>query len=245
MKDLYGTTSPAPENQKQDLSLPAAAALSVPRPEPPPPPPARLGGSGSGNKPPPRRPLVLNEKATSELLGDLRDRRLDVAFLRPTTGETEGLLSEHLFDERMTITLPHSHRLAKRSRLPLLELAGEPFIMYPRTNGSAIYDTIIAACQNAGFSPRIAQEAPQISSTVNLVATGIGVTLVPESMSHLQTHRVVYRPIVGEAPRATMSLAVRGGPTSAALESFLTTVRALVAEQRTTNARGSRQDRRA
>lgn len=189
--------------------------------------------------------LVLTEKATSALLGDLRDRRLDVAFLRPTTGETAGLRSEHPFDERMMITLPQSHRLAKRSRPSLLELAGEPFIMYPRTNGSAIYDAIIAACQNAGFSPRIAQEAPQISTAVNLVATGIGVALVPESMSHLQTHRVVYRPIAGAAPRATLSLAVRGGPTSAALESFLTTVRTLVAEQRATNTRGSRKDRRA
>jgi DNA-binding transcriptional LysR family regulator len=175
--------------------------------------------------------LALSEKATTSLLTELRDGRLDVAFIRPAAGETEGLHTKHLFEERMMIAMPVGHRLAKRSSLSLLAFAQESFVMYPRTNGSALYDAIIAACHNAGFSPRIAQEAPQISSTVNLVAAGIGVTIVPESMSHLQTHRVVYRRISGSAPFATMSLAARCGPVSAAIQSFLMLVDSVLMER--------------
>jgi DNA-binding transcriptional LysR family regulator len=131
----------------------------------------------------------------------------------------------------MMIALPLGHKLAGKPQLPLVALSSEPLIMYPRANGSAIYDAIIAACQNCGFSPRVAQEAPQISSTLNLVAAGIGVALVPESMSHLQTHRVVYKPILGHAPRAAMSLAVRSGPISAAIEDFLGVVDEVLAEK--------------
>jgi DNA-binding transcriptional LysR family regulator len=115
--------------------------------------------------------------------------------------------------------------------------------MYPRANGSAIYDAIIAACQNAGFSPLVAQEAPQISSTLNLVAAGIGVALVPESMSHLQTHRVVYKPITGPALRASMSIAARAGQISRAIEDFLVMVHDVLAESRVTS-RTSRRGRK-
>jgi DNA-binding transcriptional LysR family regulator len=60
-----------------------------------------------------------------------------------------------------------------------------------------------------------------MSSTINWVAAGVGVTIVPESMSHLQTHLVVYKRIAGGAPRATMSLAIRSGAVSPAIEKFV------------------------
>jgi DNA-binding transcriptional LysR family regulator len=62
--------------------------------------------------------LALTEKTTSALLGDLRDGRLDAAFLRPTASETVGLRTEHLLEEPMMIALPLGHALANRPRLP-------------------------------------------------------------------------------------------------------------------------------
>ncbi len=87
------------------------------------------------------------------------------------------------------------------ARVNLAALSTEGFIVYPRRNGRALYDGIMAACAAAGFSPRIAQNAPQLASVVNLVATGIALAIVPRSMARLATEGVRYRAISGR-PRS-------------------------------------------
>ncbi len=153
--------------------------------------------------------IMLEEKATTALLQSLQAGTLDVAFLRPTLGETDGLVSRRLPDEDLWIALPARHRLAGATSLALVELAGDPFILYPRANGRLLYDSIIAACRNAGFSPRIAQEAPQMASTVNLVAAGVGVALVPESLCRLHAQGVTYARIAGDGPKAQLVVSHR------------------------------------
>ncbi|HEY0122534.1 MAG TPA: hypothetical protein VGC14_12380 [Rhizobium sp.] len=50
------------------------------------------------------------------------------------------------------------HGISSR-RIPLLDLANETFILYRRPSGPGLYDSIIAACRAAGFSPRIEKAA--------------------------------------------------------------------------------------
>jgi DNA-binding transcriptional LysR family regulator len=172
----------------------------------------------------PKVELSLGENTTSVLLAQLREGRLDFAFLRPAMGEVGNMRTRLLFEEDMCIALPALHKLVASPALKLIALAEESFIMYPRANGRALYDTIIAGCRNAGFSPNIGQEAPQMASTVNLVAAGIGVAIVPASMRQLQTQGVTYRPIDGPPIKAALSLTYRDDPLSAAMTEFLTTV---------------------
>jgi len=165
--------------------------------------------------------LRLAVQATTALLTQLSQDLLDVAFVRPTTGERESLRVVPLPDERLWIALPAGHSLAGRKRLRLAELRHESFILYPRANGSVLYDAIIAACQNAGFSPRVTQEAPQMASIVSLVAAGVGVTLVPESVCQLRPNGVRYLRISGQAPTAELCLVAQRGLPSAAINNFL------------------------
>lgn len=166
--------------------------------------------------------LSLVEQTTSRLLLALDDGTVDVAFLRPALGESDGLVTRRLPDEDLWVALPARHRLTGRPRIELIDLAGEPFILYPRANGRLLYDSIIAACRNAGFSPRIAQEAPQMASTVNLVAAGVGVTLVPESMCQLHAQGVTYARIAGDGPKAQLVVAHRrDGPVPPAVRNFM------------------------
>lgn len=169
--------------------------------------------------------IHLVERTTGQLLEGLAEGSVDIAFLRPTLGETEGLALRRLPDEELWAALPAHHRLADSGGIELLDLAGEAFVMYPRTNGRLLYDTIIAACRNAGFSPRIAQEAPQMASTVNLVAAGVGVALVPESMRQLRSQGVQYVRISGNCPRVQLFVAHRrDGPMSPAVRNLLSVV---------------------
>jgi DNA-binding transcriptional LysR family regulator len=165
--------------------------------------------------------LRLFVHSTTPLLAQLSQDHVDVAFVRPTSTERESLRVIPLPDERLWIALPAGHSLVTRKRLGLEELRHEPFILYPRAQGSLLYDAIIAACQRAGFSPRVVQEAPEMASMVSLVAAGVGVTLVPQSICQLQPAGVRYVRISGQAPVAKLWLVAPRSTTAAGLEAFL------------------------
>lgn len=150
--------------------------------------------------------VELVESNTVQLLERFAERLLDVAFIRPSPGETGHLPCHLLQREEMLVALPAGHPLAEQPAIPLEALRDEPFILYPRRNGRALYDAIVEACETAGFSPRVAQEAPQMASTVTLIASGIGISVVPASMGQLLAQGVTYRPLRGLAPRAALSL---------------------------------------
>ena len=158
---------------------------------------------------------------TAPLLAQLSQDQIDVAFVRPTSSERHALRAIPLPDERLWIAVPSGHALATRKRVRLDELRDEPFILYPRANGSLLYDSIIGACQRAGFSPRVVQEAPQMASMVSLVAAGVGVTLVPECVCQLRPAGVRYIRINGQAPVAMLWLVAQRSATGSGLDNFL------------------------
>ena len=119
-------------------------------------------------------------------------------------------------------------KLAKRAHLTLKDLADETFILYRRPDGRGLYDVIIAACSEAGFSPHVGQEAPRIVSTLNLVAAGLGITIVPASLSRLPLEGVTYKPLKGKpALKVPLNLACRRDERSAATLGFIDLVRRL------------------
>ena len=177
----------------------------------------------------PRVSLILEESSTSELVSAVRAERLDVAFIRSSVPNGEGVTMHELLEERMFAALPINHRLSTAGNaapLALVDLAPEPFVLYRRSSGPGLYDQIVGACHNAGFSPRIEQEAPRIVATLNLVAAGLGVTIVPESLGRMRFDGVVYRPLAAP-PRllAQIWLACRTLDHSAPAQRFVSLVR--------------------
>jgi len=171
--------------------------------------------------------LTLEEGGTTDLIDDLRNERIDAAFIRTAIADPQGLVVSTLLQEAMVLALPRGHGLARRAcALPLKALAGETFVVYRRRNGPGLYDAILSACNAAGFSPRVGQEAPRIVSTLNLVAAGLGISLVPESLQRMRMDGVVFRRLSGAAqPKAPLHLASRRGEPSAAVRKFLELVR--------------------
>lgn len=172
--------------------------------------------------------LVLEESGSSELVQGLHNEEIDAALIRSPVAEVAGVTVRPLLKEKMLVALPTGHPLAARTGwsraqpLPLSGLAKETFILYKRPGGPGLYDTIIAACSGAGFSPVVGQEAPRIISTLNLVAAGLGVSIVPESLRRLQMDGVVYRPLADNPQLiAPLILACRRGENSAAVQRFI------------------------
>ena len=151
----------------------------------------------------------LEERTTPGLVAAVRNETVDVAFVRPIHGSSEGLGMETVVDEDLMVALPSGHPLARRRHIPLLALSIEPFVLFSRTVGAGLHDEIVSACRKAGFSPRVVQEASQVTSIVNLVASGLGVSIVPASMQHMHTEGVVFRPIQRPVPKARLALIYR------------------------------------
>lgn len=172
--------------------------------------------------------MILEEAGTADLVAEVRAERLDVAFVRSIVPAGEGVTFHDLLKEPMVAALPATHRLAQgpRRRLKLAELAAEPFVLYRRASGPGLYDAIVSACHSAGAAPRIEQEAPRITATLNLVAAGLGVTLVPRSLSGLQPEAIAYRPLAGPpSVEAPLQLACRNVDHAGAARRFVAQVR--------------------
>jgi len=176
--------------------------------------------------------LSLDESGTGELVDALRQERLDAAIVRSPIGPVPDITVHAVLEEAMVAALPAGHALARHGAgktLALEALAAETFILYRRPLGPGLYDAIIAACQHAGFSPTIGQEAPRMLATLSLVAAGLGVSLVPDSMRRLRVYGVAYRPLDCVAGLvAPLNLAYRRGENSAAAQRFIALVRRTV-----------------
>ena len=174
--------------------------------------------------------LTLDECLRKEALERLRDGQLDVAFMRATLDESHDLFVNPLLVEPMVAALPSDHALARGDRggapIALKDLAGETFIIYARQLGPAFYEATMAACLKAGFSPRLGQEAPRITSALSLVAVGLGITLVPACMQRMTMDGIAYRRLKGTAqPKAVLNLASRRGNSSPVVRNFVNLAR--------------------
>jgi DNA-binding transcriptional LysR family regulator len=141
--------------------------------------------------------ISCEESNSSLLLDRVAERQLDAALVRMPLN-CRDLIVEPLVDEDMLAVLPANHRLNRRRRVDLANLADDPFILFPRPIGPDLYDSIISACREAGFAPSIGMESPQISSAANLVAAGFGVAVVPASIRQIQVEGVSYHELQGK-----------------------------------------------
>ena len=142
--------------------------------------------------------LMLEEANTTRLLAGLDEGTLDIAFLRPDGVGGRNLRLRPVSEEPMMLAVPTGHAVVGEDKIDLARLRQDPFILFPRHSGPTLYDTIIGACREAGFEPRVDQFAPQLSSVVNLVAAELGVSIVPASMSQLRIAGVAFREIKGK-----------------------------------------------
>jgi DNA-binding transcriptional LysR family regulator len=177
--------------------------------------------------------LELHELTTAQQPQWLQEGRIDVGLFRPPF-ENDGCEVEMIFQESLMIALPETHPLTQQKKVSIRSLIREPFIVFPRAAAPGLYDPIITLCQQAGFSPTVAQEAIQMQTIVSLVAAEMGVAIVPASLQQLQRPGVAYRPIAEVTPQVAIALIWRQQERSSIVQRFVEVVRQ-VAQQWTAN----------
>jgi DNA-binding transcriptional LysR family regulator len=146
--------------------------------------------------------------------------RVDVGFVRGPVHEP-ALAAATVLEEPLVAVRPSGHRLGGHKRLGLAMLAGESFVLQARSRGPESHDQILALCRNAGFSPRVVQEGSHIG-VLSLVASGIGVAIVPTSLRVFRRAGIVFRPL--REPVTQVTMVWRKSAESPVLREFLAEV---------------------
>lgn len=169
--------------------------------------------------------LRLHELGTTEQLRQLEDGRLDVGFVR-LRGPRAGLASEAVLEEEIVVALPDVHPLAKRERLRLADLEGEGLVLLTPAGSPGLRAALAGVITQLGGEEQIVQEVAEMQTVIGLVAAGIGISLVPESVRALDRTGVTYRPLDGDAPAVRLAMVWREADDSPVLASFLAQARA-------------------
>lgn len=202
-------------------AFPTANAVLVPRAL------ARFRARHPGVRP------VLREGTTERLLPMLDAGDLDIVLV--STHKHPSLDADDLvplLDDALLVALPSGHRLAARDRVPLDELAAEPWIVADDPEAIA---ALRARCEAAGFVPETPIRVAEWISKLGLVAEGFGVTLVPAlAASAVVRDGVVLRAVAsGRGPRRTVYAAVgRHARRSPAVTAFLADLRDVAGDLR-------------
>ncbi|CAD6520161.1 Hca operon transcriptional activator HcaR [Paraburkholderia hiiakae] len=172
-----------------------------------------------------RRPKVimsLIELSSTRQLEAIEQRELDVGLLRaPLGGASSNLVLTPLYTEPLLLAVPSRHRLAKARTVRVADLNGEPFIAYPRAAGVVVHEQTLALCAKRGFEPEVVQEAQQASTLVGLIATGLGIALVPASLRAIAVPGVVFRTLDDDDTTTTLYIAHRYGDANARVTQFV------------------------
>jgi DNA-binding transcriptional LysR family regulator len=173
--------------------------------------------------------IELNELKSSELIQSLHQGRIHVGLVRMPVND-EVLAVEPILQERLVVALPEQHPLARKPRIAFAELADEAFLAPPRQLATSFHDQLTELARQAGFNLRLGAEASQLQTILSLVAAGMGVTLVPESVTQMGSRGVVFKRLPDPPPTVEIAVAWRRYDASEVLQAFLDVVREIAAQ---------------
>ncbi len=155
--------------------------------------------------------VALREEGRTPLLvALLEDHEIDLSLglePRPST----GLKFTKLLVEELCVAVSPQHPLSSLTSVPISRLRREPFILY-KTPGHHNREIILQYCRNAGFEPDVAFESEQAETIQNLVASNLGITLLPHMvLQHRKEQDIAMVRIEPPTPRRSVVAAWRVG----------------------------------
>ncbi|WP_454725751.1 MULTISPECIES: LysR family transcriptional regulator [Cupriavidus] len=183
----------------------------------------------------PRATLELVHMSTGQQLQGLEKGEIDIGFLRPSPQfyPPPSITVHEVLADRLVAVLPAAHAAAAtddvdevnkvdgEAGLDIGTLSAQPFLLFPRGLGCGLFDHVTTLCNRAGFAPRIAQEAREATTIIGLVASGAGVSVLPEIYARTGIPGVAYRALAGPDAASRVLVAHRAGALSPIMRRFL------------------------
>jgi DNA-binding transcriptional LysR family regulator len=140
--------------------------------------------------------LNLFDMAPAEQFRALEVRKIDLGFVGlPPLATTGPLQWESIARHRTVVVLPVKHPLARKHQVSLRELKTMFFVGMSERTHPGFRNWLSETCQQAGFTPRILQDAELEPALMTFVADGLGVSLAREHIKKLPHPGVAFRPL--------------------------------------------------
>jgi DNA-binding transcriptional LysR family regulator len=162
----------------------------------------------------------LRNILTADQVRMLETGALDIGFLRVPIGEHSALDVVTVHREPFVLVVPSSHKLAKRKRVRLREVADQDFVGYERTYAPGFHDLIFGILRDARIVPNVSQTAGEIPFLISLVASGMGITILPASAVKHSVSPVFACEILDRIPMVEIGMAVSKRFRTAVVDSF-------------------------
>ena len=164
--------------------------------------------------------ISIHNMKKGEQIQGLRDHSIHIGFIRYVSDEPD-IISNNIISEPIQVALPQNHALAAQASVSLDELNNQPMIIFPRSPRPSFADQVVMVCRKAGFVPNVVHEADDAESTIALISAGVGVSLVPSSLVHLQVPGVVYKPLLPPVMNTELSCIYLKDRRAPVLDAFL------------------------
>lgn len=176
--------------------------------------------------------LQLHEMSSKQIIASVEVGALDVGLVRLPMLYPSKVAIGIVSTEQMMLMVPKEHRLRGDRAVALEALSSEPFVMYELDAVPSMRSLAVGACERAGFSPRIVQDATQIHGLVALVESGLGVALLPACVNRFAPERGRFLQVsaAGAPITTSIGIAVAASGESPAASAFREVALALPAE---------------
>jgi len=142
----------------------------------------------------PNTEVQLLEMSTVDQIEALKAGRIDVGYGRIRLDDP-GVTREVLREEQLVLAIPCEHEMAGcTSAVSLAEAARYPNLIYPRLPRPSFADQVLSFYRDRGVEPVAVHEVQEIQTALGLVASGMGLCVVPAGVQRLRPDEIVYRP---------------------------------------------------
>jgi DNA-binding transcriptional LysR family regulator len=182
---------------------------------------------GAFRKACPRTALNLFDMTPAEQYQALEERKIDLGFVCFRARSTgSNLQSASVGQDIMMVAVAEANPLAKKAKIDLKDLEPMFFVGMSQKTYPGSNEWLIDACREAGFTPKILQDADREPAVISFVAAGLGVALLPEQIKRLPHEGVIFLPLRRRLTAESWAV-WKGNNASACLKQYLQIVKEL------------------
>jgi len=161
----------------------------------------------------PKMPLLIQENFTARLGELLKNGDLDLIVLSLPYAEP-GIATQAVYDEPFRVVMPADHAWAKKARIPAADLCRENLLLL--SSGNCFRDQVLQTCSGmqraTNDSMQQSLEGSSLETIRHMVASGVGITVLPSSAAEAKTAEnrlTAVRPFAPPVPSRRVALAWR------------------------------------